>query len=84
MRAVLMLDEGQQGKFRSIIKAYGLALDFIVLFVWVVVLVISLILYMLGFKVPEMLISSEAQISAVGYCWLFIDFYYPRKRGKAL
>jgi hypothetical protein len=80
MRAALMLDEGQQGKFRSIIKAYGLALGFIVLFAWVVVLVASLILYMLGFRVPEILVSSEAQISATGYCWLFIDFYYPRKR----
>jgi ABC-type transport system involved in cytochrome c biogenesis permease subunit len=37
---------------------------------------------MLGFNVPDMLISSEAQISATGYCWLFIDFYYPRKRGE--
>jgi hypothetical protein len=80
MRAALMLDEGQQGKFRSIIKAYGLALGFIVLFAWVVVLVVSLILYMLGFRVPEILVSSEAQISATGYCWLFIDFYYPHKR----
>jgi hypothetical protein len=82
MRAALVLDEGQQGKFRSIIKAYGLTLGFIVLFLWVVVLVVSLILYMLGFNVPDMLISSEAQISATGYCWLFIDFYYPRKRGE--
>jgi len=75
-----VLDEGQQGKFRSIIKAYGLTLGLIVLFVWVVVLAASLILYMLGFKVPEILISPEAQISATGYCWLFIDFYYQRKR----
>jgi hypothetical protein len=82
MMAALVLDEGQQGKFRSNIKAYGLALGFIVLFVWVVVLAASLILYMLGFKVPEILISLEAQISATGYCWLFIDFYYPRKRGE--
>jgi len=80
MRAALVLDEGQQGKFRSIIKAYGLTLGLIVLFVWVVVLAASLILYMLGFKVPEILISPEAQISATGYCWLFIDFYYQRKR----
>jgi hypothetical protein len=57
MRAALVLDEGQQGKFRSIIKAYDLALGLIVLFVWVVVLAASLILYMLGFKVPEILIS---------------------------
>jgi hypothetical protein len=50
------------------------------LFLWVAVLATSLILYVLGFKVPEMLISSEAQISAAGYCWLFNDFYYPCKR----
>jgi hypothetical protein len=75
-----MLEEGQQGKFRTILKAYGLALGFIVLFLWVAVLATSLILYVLGFKVPEMLISSEAQISAAGYCWLFNDFYYPCKR----
>ena len=81
---VLMLEGGHQGKFRTILRAYGLALGFILLFLWVAVLAASLILYVLGFKVPEMLISSEAQISAVGYCWLFIDFYYPRKRGKAL
>jgi len=71
---------GHQGNFRNILKGYGLALGSIVLFLWVVVLVVSLILYMLGFNVPDMLISSEAQISATGYCWLFIDFYYPRKR----
>ena len=73
---------GHQGNFRNILKGYGLALGSIVLFLWVVVLVVSLILYMLGFNVPDMLISSEAQISATGYCWLFIDFYYPRKRGE--
>jgi hypothetical protein len=50
--------------------------------VWVVVLAASLILYMFGFKVPEILISSEAQISAVGYCWLFSNFYYSRKSGE--
>jgi hypothetical protein len=77
-----MLEGGHQGNFRNILKGYGLALGSIVLFLWVVVLVVSLILYMLGFNVPDMLISSEAQISATGYCWLFIDFYYPRKRGE--
>jgi hypothetical protein len=77
-----MLGEGQHNKFRIILKAYSLALGFIVLFLWVAVLAASLILYVLGFKIPEMLISSEAQISAVGYCWLFNDFYYPRKRGE--
>jgi hypothetical protein len=75
-----MLEVKKQGKFRNILKAYGLAFGFIVLVLWVAVLAVSLILYFLGFKVPEMLISSEAQISAVGYCWLFNDFYYPRKR----
>jgi hypothetical protein len=75
-----MLKGKKQGKFRNILRAYGLALGFIVLVLWVAVLAVSLILYFLGFKVPEMLISSEAQISAVGYCWLFNDFYYPRKR----
>jgi hypothetical protein len=77
-----MLKGKKQGKFRNILRAYGLAFGFIVLVLWVAVLAVSLILYFLGFKVPEMLISSEAQISAVGYCWLFIDFYYPRKRGE--
>jgi hypothetical protein len=77
-----MLEGKKQGKFRNILRAYGLAFGFIVLVLWVAVLAVSLILYFLGFKVPEMLISSEAQISAVGYCWLFIDFYYPRKRGE--
>jgi hypothetical protein len=75
-----MLEVKKQGKFRNILKAYGLAFGFIVLVLWVAVLAVSLILYFLGFKVPEILISSEAQISAVGYCWLFNDFYYPRKR----
>jgi hypothetical protein len=37
---------------------------------------------MLGFNVPDMLISSEAQISAMGYCWLLSDFYIPHKRGE--
>jgi len=77
-----MLEEGQQGKFRTILKAYGLALGFIVLFLWVAVLAASLILYVLGFKVPEMLISSEAQISAAGYCWLFKEFYIPHRKGE--
>jgi hypothetical protein len=77
-----MLDKGQQGKFRNILRAYGLAFGFIVLFLWVAVLAVSLILYFLGLKVPEMLISSEAQISAAGYCWLFNDFYHPRNRGE--
>jgi hypothetical protein len=77
-----MLEGKKQGKFRNILRAYGLAFGFIVLVLWVAVLAVSLILYFLGFKVPEMLISSEAQISAAGYCWLFIDFYYPRKRGE--
>jgi hypothetical protein len=77
-----MLEEGQQGKFRTILKAYGLALGFIVLFLWVAVLAASLILYVLGFKVPEMLISSEAQISAAGYCWLFNEFYIPHRKGE--
>jgi hypothetical protein len=40
-----MLEEGHQGKFRTILKAYGLALGFIVLFLWVAVLAASLILY---------------------------------------
>jgi hypothetical protein len=77
-----MLEEGQQSKLRIILRAYGLALGFVVLILWVAVLTVSLILYVLRFKVPEMLISSEAQISAAGYCWLFSDFYYPRKRGE--
>jgi hypothetical protein len=77
-----MLEGKKQGKFRNILRAYGLAFGFIVLVLWVAVLAVSLILYFLGFKVPEMLISSEAQISAAGYCWLFIDFYYQRKRGE--
>ena len=80
--AVLMLEGKKQGKFRNILRAYGLAFGFIVLVLWVAVLAVSLILYFLGFKVPEMLISSEAQISAVGYCWLFNHFYYQRKRGE--
>jgi len=75
-----MLKGKKQDKFRNILKAYGLAFGFIVLVLWVAVLAVSLIFYFLGLKVPEMLISSEAQISAAGYCWLFIDFYYPRKR----
>jgi len=77
-----MLEGKKQGKFRNILRAYGLAFGFIVLVLWVAVLAVSLILYFLGFKVPEMLISSEAQISAVGYCWLFNHFYYQRKRGE--
>ena len=77
-----MLKGKKQGKFRNILRAYGLAFGFIVLFLWVAVLAVSLILYFLGLKVPEMLISSEAQISAAGYCWLFNDFYYPRNRGE--
>jgi hypothetical protein len=77
-----MLGGGQQSKFRIILRIYSLNVGFIVLVLWVAVLATSLILYILGFKVPEMLISSEAQISAVGYCWLFNDFYYPRKRGE--
>jgi hypothetical protein len=80
--AVLMLEGGQQSKFRIILRTYGLTVGFIVLVLWVAVLAVSLILYILGFKVPEMVISSEAQISAVGYCWLFNDFYYPRKKGE--
>jgi hypothetical protein len=77
-----MLKGKKQDKFRNILRAYGLAFGFIVLVLWVAVLAVSLILYFLGFKVLEMLISSEAQISAVGYCWLFNHFYYPRKRGE--
>jgi hypothetical protein len=77
-----MLEGKKQGKFRNILRAYSLAFGFIVLVLWVAVLAVSLILYFLGFKVPEMLISSEAQISAVGYCWLFNHFYYQRKRGE--
>jgi hypothetical protein len=77
-----MLKGKKQDKFRNILRAYGLAFGFIVLVLWVAVLAVSLILYFLGFKVPEILISPEAQISAAGYCWLFIDFYYPRKRGE--
>jgi hypothetical protein len=77
-----MLRGGQQSRFRIILGAYCLTVGFIVLFLWVTVLAVSLILYVLGFNIPEMLISSEAQISAVGYCWLFNDFYYPRKRGE--
>jgi len=79
---VLILEGSQQSKFRTILRAYGLTVGFIILFLWVAVLAASLILYVLGFKVPEMLISSEAQISAAGYCWLFNDFYYPRNRGE--
>jgi len=77
-----MLEEGRQSKFRIILRAYGLAVGFIVLVLWITLLAVSLILYVLGFNIPEMLISSEAQISAVGYCWLFNDFYYPRKGGE--
>jgi hypothetical protein len=80
--AVIMLEGDQRSKFRIILRAYGLPVGFIVLFLWVAVLATSLILYVLGFKVAEMLISSEAQISAAGYCWLFNDFYYPRKKGE--
>jgi hypothetical protein len=64
--AMIMLEGGQHSKFRIILRAYGLPVGFIVLFLWVAVL--------------AMLISPEAQISAAGYCWLFNDFYYPRKR----
>ena len=75
-----MLEEGRQSKFRIILRAYGLAVGFIVLVLWITVLAVPLILYVFGFNVPEMLISSEAQISAAGYCWLFNEFYYQRKR----
>jgi hypothetical protein len=64
------------------LRTYGLTVGFIVLVLWITLLAVSLILYVLGFKVPEMLISTEAQISALGYCWLFNDFYYPRKRAE--
>jgi hypothetical protein len=77
-----MLEEGRQSKFRIILRAYGLAVGFIVLVLWITLLAVSLILYVLGFNIPEMLISPEAQISAVGYCWLFNDFYYPLKGGE--
>jgi hypothetical protein len=77
-----MLEEGRQSKFRIILRAYGLAVGFIVLVLWITLLAVSLIIYVLGFNIPEMLISPEAQISAVGYCWLFNDFYYPRKGGE--
>jgi hypothetical protein len=80
--AVIMLEEGQQSKFRIILRAYGSPVGFIVLFLWVAVLAASLILYVLGFKVPEMLISTEAQISALGYCWLLSEFYIPRRRSE--
>jgi uncharacterized membrane protein len=30
-----MLERGQQGKFKTILRAYGLAVGFIVLFLWV-------------------------------------------------
>jgi len=77
-----MLGEGQHSKFRIILRAYGLTAGFIFLVLWITLLAASLILYMLGFNVPIMLISSEAQISAVGYCWLLSDFYIPRRRGE--
>jgi len=77
-----MLGGGQRSKFRIILRAYGLAVGFIVLVLWITVLAVPLTLYVFGFNVPEMLISSEAQISAAGYCWLFNDFYYPCKRGE--
>jgi Flp pilus assembly protein TadB len=77
-----MLGGGQHSKFRIISRTYGLAVGFIVLVLWVTVLAVSLILYVLGFKVPEMLISSEASMSAVGYCWLLNEFYIPRRRGE--
>jgi hypothetical protein len=77
-----MLGGGQHSKFRIISRTYGLAVGFIVLFLWVTVLAVSLILYVLGFKVPEMLISPEASMSAVGYCWLLNEFYIPRRRGE--
>jgi hypothetical protein len=77
-----MLEEGRQSKFRIILRTYGLTVGFIVLVLWITLLAVSLILYVLGFKVPQMLISSEAQISALGYCWFFNDFYYPRKKGE--
>jgi hypothetical protein len=79
---VLILEGSQQSKFRTILRAYGLTAGFIILFLWVAVLAASLILYVLGFKFPEMLISSEAQISAVGYCWLFNEFYIARRKGE--
>jgi hypothetical protein len=77
-----MLGGGQQSKFRIILRIYGLAVGFIVLVLWVAVLAVSLILYVLGFKVPQTLISSEAQMSALGYCWLFNEFYIPHRRGE--
>jgi hypothetical protein len=77
-----MLGGGQQSKFRIILRVYGLTAGFIVLFLWVSVLSVSLILYVLGFKVPEMLVSLEAQMSAVGYYWLFNEFYIPRRRDE--
>jgi hypothetical protein len=77
-----MLEGRKQSKFGTILRTYGLALGFIVLFLWVAALAASLILYVLGFKVPEMLISPEAQMSAVGYCWLLNEFYIPRRRGE--
>jgi hypothetical protein len=77
-----MLGGGQHSKFRIILRTYGLTVGFIVLVLWVTVLAVSLILYVLGFKIPEMLISPEASISAVGYCWLLNEFYIPRRRGE--
>jgi len=77
-----MLGGGQRSKFRIILRAHGLAVGFIVLVLWITVLAVPLTLYVFGFNVPEMLISSEAQISAAGYCWLFNDFYYSRRRGE--
>jgi len=50
---------------------------------WVLVLAVSSIAYLLGFTVPEILVSSEFLSSATGFAFLYIALPFFRDKRKA-
>jgi hypothetical protein len=58
---------------------------FFVLVVWVLAMVFSLTIFVLGFPVPEILISPEFMVAGCGFSFLYSSFMYGQREigGKA-
>jgi len=67
--------KGSLSNFKVVWRVAG----FVVLVVWVLAMVFSLTIFVLGFPVPEILISPEFMVAGCGFSFLYSSFMYGQK-----
>lgn len=65
------------------LKDVLLLIGYAVLLFWFAVLAFAFVSYILGYLIPEILVSPEASLSFLGYSILLREFHFPlKKEGK--